>query len=282
MKTHLLNLPNQQLLEVVTVGEPHSTALVFHHGALGSSENMAPLFHEAEARGIFAIGITRPGYSGSTRREGRRTSDYFLETRAAIDHFHVESFVSLGWSSGSPAAISDTQDSRCKGAVTISGDAPRVSSDWQTYIEKYPSINGDASSFEWPSFDDFRKCSSEEIVDLFGAALSKGDVEVCRSGASEELTFAIHRGMAPGDFGALDDFESDAAPWGIDLAQVSQPVAIFQGDEDRMCTPAHGHFLADHLANAHFYLEIGEGHISLMYNKSREIIDKAIEFLKLP
>jgi pimeloyl-ACP methyl ester carboxylesterase len=279
MKTHLINMPNEQLLEIVTVGEPHSTALVFHHGALGSSENMAPLFREAQSRGIFAIGITRPGYSGSTRREGRRTNDYFLETRVAINHFQVEKFVSLGWSSGSPAAISDTQDNRCVGAITIAGDAPRVSADWQSYIEKYPPNNGASEDFEMPSFDTFRSCSAEQLIPLFGSALSQRDIETCKGGASEELAVAMRRGMAPGDFGALDDFDSDGAAWGIDLGKVSQPVAVFQGDEDRMCTPAHGHFLADNLENAQLIMEIGEGHISLMYNKSKKIIDTAVEFL---
>jgi hypothetical protein len=90
MKTHSINMPNEKLLEIVTDGETHSTALVFHHGALCTSENMAPLFREAQSRGIFVIGITRPGYSGSTRREGRRASDYFLETQAAINNFLVD------------------------------------------------------------------------------------------------------------------------------------------------------------------------------------------------
>ena len=281
MKTQLINLPEGQILEVLTEGVPQEVALILHHGALGSSENMAPLFREAQLRGIFAIGITRPGYAGSTRREGRRTHNYFLETQAALNYFNIHKFVSLGWSSGSPAAISDTQDKRSVGAITISGDAPRVSADWQSYIQKYPPNNGASDDFNMPSFDVFRSCTAEQIIPFLGSALSQRDVEICKGNASEELAAAMRHGMAPGDFGALDDFESDAAAWGIDLGKVSQPVAIFQGDEDRMCTPAHGHFLADNLANARLFMEIGEGHISLMYNKSKKIIDTAEEFFQV-
>ena len=279
MKTQLISLPEGHILEILTEGDPQDVALIIHHGALGSSENMAPLFREAQLRGIFAIGITRPGYAGSTRREGRRTHNYFLETKAALNYFNIQKFVSLGWSSGSPAAISDTQDMRCVGAITISGDAPRVSASWRSYIEKYPPKNEPTETSEMPSFDDFRSCTAEQLIPLLGSALSQCDVETCEGEAGEELAAAMRRGMAPGDFGALDDFESDAAPWGIDLGKVSQPVAVFQGDEDRMCTPAHGHFLADNLANAQLFMEIGEGHISLMYNKSKKIIDTAEEFL---
>lgn len=279
MQTHSIPLNNNRILEVVTEGDPQASAVVLHHGALGSSENMAPLFRIALDRGFFAIGVTRPGYAGSTRREGRRAHDYYLETQKAIEHFGVKQFVSLGWSSGSPAAISDLQDVRCKGAVTIAGDAPRVSDDWDSFIEKYPPKNGASGDFEFPSLEEFRTCKPNQVVQLLGEGLSSKDIEICSGEFRSDLSDAMNHGLAPGDFGALDDFESDAAPWGIDLEAMTKPVAVFQGDEDRLCTPAHGYFLAEKLGNAELFLESGEGHISLMYNKTPQIIEKAIDFL---
>jgi pimeloyl-ACP methyl ester carboxylesterase len=283
MKTHQLNLLDGQILEVVTEGDPHRRALVLHHGAFGSCENMAPIFKAAQSRGYFAIGITRPGYAASTRRAGRRARDYVRETQLVMDHFGVEEFVSLGWSSGSPAAISDLQDPRCKGAVTISGDAPRVSDDWEAYVSKYPPVNPDPNppqeSDDFAGFDAFRRCKAEEFVALFGSSLSQKDVEICGTSASEELASAMRHGMAPGDFGVLDDLESDAAPWNIELERIAKPVAVFQGDEDRMCTPAHGHFLSEKIPTAKLFLEVGEGHISLLYNRASEMVDQAIRLL---
>ena len=279
MQTHLIHLENTQILEVVTEGDPRDSAIVLHHGALGSSENMAPFFRIARDRGYFAIGITRPGYAASTRREGRRASDYFFETQKTIQHFNVKRFVSLGWSSGAPAAISDLQDDRCMGAITIAGDAPQVSSDWDAYYEKYPPRNGTSEDFKFPSLDELRICKPNQIVQLFGEALSRRDIEICSGKFSSDLSDAMNHGLASGDFGAMDDFESDGSPWGIELEAITKKVAVFQGDEDRLCTPAHGYFLAEKLGNAELFLESGEGHISLMYNKTSEIIDKAIEFL---
>ena len=74
---------------------------------------------------MFAIGVTRPGYAGSSRRPGRRASSYVEDTRLILDHLKIEKFVSFGWSSGTPAAISDALDSRSKGVISISGDAPK-------------------------------------------------------------------------------------------------------------------------------------------------------------
>ena len=243
MQREFLALSDGRTLEVVTQGKPQSKALILHHGAFGSSENMAPIFREASALGYFAIGITRPGYAGSSRRAGRRANDYFIETIEVLKHFGINKFVSLGWSSGSPAAISDTQDNRCKGAITISGDAPRDSADWQEFVEKYPPKNPATEAPIPRTFEEIRSVSADNLVNLFNHGLSLSDVEICESSFKDEFANAIRHGMKSGDFGASDDLESDAAPWGIDLQTVKQPVAIFQGDEDRMCTPAHGYFL---------------------------------------
>ena len=192
MRTHLIHQPNGQTLEVVTEGDAQEAAIVLHHGALGSCENMAPLFREAKARGLFAIGITRPGYAASSRRKGRRTHDYFLETQLALAHFQVKRFVSLGWSSGSPAAISDLQDERCKGAVTIAGDAPRVSADWNSYVEKYPPKNGASQPFEFPPIEVLRVCTPNQLVQLLGEGLSRKDVEICSGEFSKELSDSMN------------------------------------------------------------------------------------------
>lgn len=280
METHILQLAAGQKLEVITEGDVQSKALVLHHGAFGSCENMMAIFREAKARGIFAIGITRPGYAASTRREGRRSNNYVLETQAALNHFQIEKCVSLGWSSGSPAAISDLQDSRCKGAVTISGDAPRTSADWESYIEKYPPANPTDEIGDFAGFDAFRACTAAQLTALFSPLLSRKDVEICDSNFAEEIAFAIRHGMAAGHFGALDDLESDAADWNIELEKINKPVLVFQGDEDRMCVPAHGHFLAEKIPTAQLFLERGEGHFSLLFNKSSEIIESAVALLE--
>ena len=131
MKNILLDSGEGRVLEVVTSGELSERAFVFHHGGVGCSEGMAPLYRAASDAGVFLIGITRGGYARSSRREGRRTFNYVNDTRVALDHFGVTEFVSFGWSSGGPAMVSDLQDSRCVGGIGIASDAPRVSEDWQ-------------------------------------------------------------------------------------------------------------------------------------------------------
>ena len=279
MNSQLLEAGSGRVLEVVTAGEINNQAFVFHHGGLGCSEGMAPLFRAAAKSGVFLIGITRGGYAGSTRRPGRRTFNYVNETRIALDHFGIQEFVSFGWSSGGPAMVSDLQDIRCRGGIGIASDAPRVSSDWQSYMDKYPPKNSEGMSE--PNFDleAARNLEGKDLEAYFDVLLCKKDRELCLGKFADELAEGIRIGMAPGIEGALDDFESDGDHWGIDLAAIKKPVALFQGDEDRFCTPAHGHYLRDNLGNAELILMKGQGHLSIVYEAADAMVEKALSFL---
>ena len=281
MQTKILQLAEGQTLEVLIHGVAENQAVIFHHGSMAASEIMAPLYRAAEKMNIFAIGITRPGYAQSSRREGRRAGNYYLETQAVADHFNLTKFVSLGWSSGGPAAISDSQDYRCKGVVTIAGDAPRVGHDWLAYVEKYPPKNDALSHSDSFDFSALKSITGDELAHVFGDLVSAPDLEICEGVHRDEFAAGIRHGFSTGDFGVTDDFESDAADWGIDFSKIKVPVAVFQGDEDRMCTPAHGYYLADKIASAQLFIVEGQGHISLSYSQGDRIIAKALEFLNL-
>lgn len=282
MKKEIINFDGRAL-EIYTQGTPSNEALIFHHGGLGSTLNMAPLFREVKDKNIFAVGITRPGYAGSSRRPGRRAHSYLGDTQIVLRHLGIEHIVSLGWSSGAPAALADTLGVQSKGAISISGDAPKGNSDWPDYELKYPAKNreesyGNSSSLELSEVD-WRVIQADQLSESFGENLSKSDLHLVNGAWGPELAQAIRDGMSPGEFGLLDDLESDSSDWGFDLSSITKPVAIFQGDEDRFDIPGNGHYLSSHIPNSELILIPGEGHISLIYNHSEHIIDKALDFL---
>lgn len=282
MKREILDFEDGAL-EIYTQGTPSESALTLHHGGLGSTLNMAPIFREAAARDIFVIGITRPGYAGSTSRPGRRAANYIEMTGHILDHFDISSFVSLGWSSGAPAALSDARDIRSKGAISISGDAPKGNLDWPDYEVKYPAKNsrptlGSSLDLTIP-LDHLRSVKAEELVRVFGDTLSISDAEIFNSPWGNELAAAMRDGLAPGDQGWIEDSESDLSNWEFDLGEIHSPVAIFQGDEDRMDIPGNGQYLSERIPNSELIILQGEGHISLIYRHSAQILDKALEFL---
>ena len=278
-KVHL-NSGEGRVLEVVTAGNPSGRAFVFHHGGFGCAEGMAPLFRAAADLGVFLIGVTRGGYAGSTRRPGRRTFNYVQDTKVALDHFGISEFVSFGWSSGGPAMVSDLQDERCVGGIGIASDAPRVSDDWQSYLDKYPPANSDgvtSEGIEW-DLEAARTLRGKDLESYFDLLLCPADRKMVRGEYADELAEGIQIGMAPGIEGLLDDFESDADDWGINLGSITKPVALFQGSDDRFCTPAHGHFLHDNLGNAELILIEGQGHLSIVYDHADDMVSKALTY----
>ena len=70
-------------------------------------------------------------------------------------------------------------------------------------------------------------------------------------------------GLRASSDGWLDDDLAFVSPWGFDVASISVPVLITQGDQDLMVPFAHGQWLASAVPSATVRLMDGEGHISL-------------------
>ena len=70
---------------------------------------------------------------------------------------------------------------------------------------------------------------------------------------------AFERGVA----GWRDDDRAFLAGWGFGVADVTVPVLIVQGSEDRMVPLAHGSWLAAHVPGSEYWPLDGEGHLSI-------------------
>ncbi len=64
--------------------------------------------------------------------------------------------------------------------------------------------------------------------------------------------------------GMVDDDLAYVAPWGFDPGQVSPPVLILQGGQDRIAPSSHGRWLAGHIRSAELWLRPDDGHISVL------------------
>src|SRR5215218_3324524 len=92
-------------LEVLRHGAADAYPLVFHCGTPNAPDEFPPLFDAVTARGWQLVAYARPGYAGSTRREGRRVADAAGDVAAILNRLGLERFVTLGWSGGGPHAL---------------------------------------------------------------------------------------------------------------------------------------------------------------------------------
>ena len=62
------------------------------------------------------------------------------------------------------------------------------------------------------------------------------------------------------------------ADWGMDIASIEFPIALWYGSEDNMAPKERGIYYQQQLPNSTFKLIADEGHFSLIRNHLREIL----------
>ena len=83
----------------------------------------------------------------------------------------------------------------------------------------------------------------------------------------------VRRALAGSLDGWVDDDLAFVQSWGFDLAAVTAPVRIWQGELDLMVPAAHGPWLAAHISGARLSAVAGHGHISLVQTYRGTILD---------
>jgi pimeloyl-ACP methyl ester carboxylesterase len=67
-----------------------------------------------------------------------------------------------------------------------------------------------------------------------------------------------------GPDGYIDDQLGDVRPWGFEPGQVTVPVLVFHGGQDRMVPSEHGAWLAARCPDAELWLRPDDGHVSVL------------------
>jgi pimeloyl-ACP methyl ester carboxylesterase len=286
--------PDGRRLDVFAEGPEHAPALLFHHGTPGAADYYAPLVAAAKAAGFRWISYTRPGNGGSDRSVGRTVADVAADSAAVLDALGAGEFVTAGLSGGGPHALACAAllPSRCAGAVTVGGLAPRTELvaaglDWtdgmdQTNVAQFDAAGAGENSlreFIKPFADQIATLDGAGVVGMLGGLVDAPDRAVLTGGYADYIAAGFKEATRVSIDGWVDDFLAFVRPWGFALADVQRPVAVWQGSEDRMVAPRHGAFLAEHLPDVRPHLLPGGGHLSLGVGSFDEILAETKAFL---
>ena len=260
------------------------TAIVFHHGTPSCSLLWKRWVEKLEKAGIRAIAYSRAGYYTSDRQIGRNVVSINSDIAEVINHFSIDSFVSVGWSGGGPHALASSLDPRCKSVVILAGVGMYAQSDLdflagmgeenidefgiaaagETQLNAWMETNGSA----------YRTITGEELRHSISSLFSKSDIVTMQQpDFSDELAENFRYSLEKGYSGWIDDDIAFTKDWGFNLDQVKIPVAIFQGDEDLMVPGAHGRWLHKHIPHSTLRLLEGEGHLSFFSSSQGEIFE---------
>jgi pimeloyl-ACP methyl ester carboxylesterase len=285
-----------RVLEVLVAGPDDALPLVFHTGTPSGLIGYPPLADAASARGLRTVLYSRPGYGGSTPQPGRLVADAAADVDKILERIGADEFVTAGWSGGGPHALACAAllPVRCLAAATIAGVAPSDSPglDWmagmaeENHEEFGAALAGEAdlTGFLYAEAAALGGISPAEVADGLGGLVSETDKAAITGEFADYLAASLRAAVVAGIDGWRDDDLAFTRDWGISLDALGHatPVAIWQGDQDRMVPSAHGAWLAANIPLARARLRPGEGHLTLMGSRLGEILDDLMSLARPP
>ncbi len=98
-------------------------------------------------------------------------------------------------------------------------------------------------------------------------SLSAPDAAVLTGELAEFTVRTNHEALAPGSQGWWDDSYGLIRPWGCDLADISIPVLLLHGRQDKFIPIAHAQWLAAHIPGVEARLLEDDGHLTLQAHR---------------
>jgi pimeloyl-ACP methyl ester carboxylesterase len=268
--------PDGRTLAVRETGDPDGVTVFALHGTPGCGRVLPVMSESARELGIRLLSHDRPGYGGSTRKPGRTIADVAADVAAIADQLGVGRFGVWGASGGGPHSLACAAllPDRVAAAAAIASPAP-YGAEGLDYFDGMGELNaieldimaeGPERHMAWLQelADEMLSGSPQAVREGLATLLSPIDVEALTDELATFLYDDFVCAISNGVEGWHDESVADLGDWGFSVEDISLPVQIWHGGEDRFVPGAHGRWLADHVpeADLHFHPELG--HLSLI------------------
>ena len=252
-----------------------SDLLIFHHGTPAAGPMHSDLLIPAKNNDLRIVELIRPGYGKSTRQPGRCVADIVAVADDLATHLDYEKYVTMGWSGGGPHSLANVALSpdRCVAAMSLAGvgmfgqlDLNFLDGMGQDNPDEFGAArNGEVAlrAFLEPISQELAGVTGPEIVELMASLLPEVDRAALTGEYGENQAEVFRWSVREGIDGWLDDDIAFTREWGFELAEISNPVSIWQGAEDLMVPFAHGVWLVEKIPHAQINLIEGHGHLSI-------------------
>jgi pimeloyl-ACP methyl ester carboxylesterase len=231
--------------------------------------------------------------------------DVAEDIAAVLDDLGADAFVTAGWSGGGPHALvcAAALPGRCLAAASIAGVAPYQAKglDWlagmgpENVAEFGAAVRGEAALTAFLDHEAamLSTLTGESVAKSLGGLVIEADQAVLTGEFADHVAASLRASMNSGIAGWRDDDLAFTKDWGFSLgwaapalaaqaqAQTPAPVAIWQGDQDRMVPFAHGQWLAANIRGARVHLMPGDGHLSMTVSAFDRILDDLLDLAGL-
>jgi pimeloyl-ACP methyl ester carboxylesterase len=260
--------PDGRTLAVEDAGDRGGRPVLVHVGSPGGRRLYGPrTLADAERRQLRLISYDRPGYGGSTPQPGRSMADCAADVRVICAALGIDRLAMWGQSGGGPhvLACAALLPELVTAVASLASPAPYDADglDWLAGMpaEAYEDVRLTFADRE-AARALFRR-EREEILATPPAQLAV-DWQARTPGVSLALitdeVVSVQLALASGIEGFWDDSVAELTPWGFDVAQISVPVLLLHGVQDKAVPFSHGLWLAAHLPGAETRFFDDEGH----------------------
>ena len=282
-------LENGGIIAFEEYGDANGAPVIFCHG-WPSSRTMARLTDQnASDLGVRIISPDRPGISGSSLQPNRKLIDWPPVVQQLVDYLGIGEFRMLGISGGAPYAYATARSMPYRvAAIAIVSGAPPIAdlADSEGLLRLYRwmlALYRTRPEFLRRLFHIARLILSLRPPVWFRPLLLKmlmlqpWDAESLRDSAAFEAIFESQRRAWRGSAeGVMADARIYAEPWGFRIEEVSVPVRLWHGRQDRAFSVHLAEKVAGRLSNCQARYVDGAGHYSLPIRHMCEILEDLI------
>ncbi len=263
-------MPDRRIVGFADFGNPGHTAVLWCHGGPGCRLGPAYVAPAAVDEGIRLIGIDRPGYGLSIPQPGRGISDWVEDALAVADHLGIDSFATIGLSTGGAYALAVA----ALAADRVTGAVVCCSMTDMRHVPARNTMSRPHALAVWEAGDRDAAMAAAEashgidgtkiIESADGPALPPTDQAMLQDLWGQHWMAALPEMFAHGVEGYTDDRLADGDGWTtFNVNDIACPVIVLHGSADVIADPIHARHTSSIVANAELHIVPGAGHFSI-------------------
>jgi pimeloyl-ACP methyl ester carboxylesterase len=267
----VMTLADGRQLAYEVMGDSNGYAVMALHGTPGSSRQLACLDKPARDHNVALIIPDRAGYGGSTHDRSRTMASSAWDLGQLIEHLGLHDAAVIGLSGGGPTALACglALRDRIRSVTTVGSIAPLVPRDPSLppdrLVTRTARRSRRAARALFAVMVFAGRLRPEQTLDRFCTLLAEPDAHLLRDDRTVRRAFLDDLGHPSPTTAraAARDFWLFTRRWGIDLADMTVPVHVWHGTEDRNVPVAHARVIATRCPTARLHLIPGGGHMLL-------------------
>jgi pimeloyl-ACP methyl ester carboxylesterase len=286
-ETKYFKLADGRQIAYIDIGSHQGRPLFYFHGSPGSRLEVMRIGQAGIKHGYRIIAPDRPGIGLSDYKKGWELLDYSRDILEFADYLSLRKFGVMGASGGGPIvlACAYSYPERLEIAVDIAGWAPVGTTNLSKHLSPVDRFFGNLAQFLPRIFVlpyallglASRHLSPTAFFKFLESSLSEGDKKYLEN--PEEAKFfrdVVKESFTQGVRGPAHDAVLLFTDWGFSLGDISIPIHLFYGTEDKFCPIEFAKYKVNTIPSTTLKTFQGEGHFSILSHLD-EIFDIIIE-----